>query len=72
MKLVPDWKQGWRWFSVHAHLAQLAVIATWGEVPADARSSVPANIVVGVVALIGVLGLLGRFVDQGGPNVSAQ
>lgn len=60
---IPQWRRAWRMLSVQA--AALAV--GWGLLPADAQAAildlvgVPAN---RVPAVLGLMMLLGRLVDQ--------
>jgi hypothetical protein len=64
MKLVPDWKDAWRWFSVWAMSLSTAAPAAWLAVPEDMREAVPAEwLAVGAVTL-GIAGLIGRLVAQ--------
>jgi hypothetical protein len=64
MKLVSDWKDAWRWFSVWAMSLSAAAPAAWLAVPEDMREAVPAEwLAVGAVVLA-VAGLIGRMVDQ--------
>ncbi len=68
MKLVPDWRRAWRWFSVQALALQGIAGAAWLAVPDDMRAAVPPDwLAVAAVALT-VLGILGRIVDQGGDD----
>ena len=65
MKLVPNARKAWRWFSVQAMVLQGAAAGAWLTVPDDMRSAVPPEwLAVAAVALT-VLGVSGRLVDQG-------
>ena len=66
MKLVPDWRRAWRWFSVQALTVSAAAPAAWLAVPDDMRAAVPAEWLAAAGVALGVLGLMGRLVDQGG------
>jgi hypothetical protein len=64
MKLIPDAKKAWRWFSVQAMALSGIIPGAWLAVPDDMRAAVPPEwLAVGAVALA-VLGILGRLVDQ--------
>lgn len=64
MRLVPDWRQAWRWFSVQAFALQGIAAASWLAVPDDMRAAVPAEwLAAGAIALT-ALGIIGRLVDQ--------
>jgi len=68
MKLVQDWRKGWKWLSVQFAAIGLAASAAWLAVPADLTATVPdwaRNVVSGVI-FAGVL--VGRMVDQGGSD----
>ena len=64
MKLDPNWKQSWRWLSMHAMTLALAVQGAWLAVPDDLRQVVPQWASYAVTGLPMVAGLLGRLVDQ--------
>ena len=64
MKLVPDAKDAWRWFSIRAMALQGAVAASWLMVPDDMRASVPPEWLAGAALVLTALGVLGRLVDQ--------
>ena len=66
MKMVPNARSAWRWYSVQAGLLQNAVISAWLLVPDEMRAAVPAEwLAIGALVLTS-LGTLGRLVDQGG------
>jgi hypothetical protein len=66
MKMVPDAKRAWRWFSVQAMALQGAAAAAWLAVPDDMRAAVPSEwLAIGALAIT-ALGIIGRLVDQGG------
>jgi len=69
MKLVPDARKSWRWYSIQAGVLNSAIISTWLLVPDDMRAAVPAEwLAVGALVLT-VLGSVGRLVKQGGDDV---
>lgn len=68
MKLVPQWKQAFKWFSVQAHVAQVAIVGTWTTLPDDMRSAVPVRFVLVAVAVVGAAGVIGRLVNQEKPD----
>jgi hypothetical protein len=68
MKLVPDWRDSWRWISMHAQVAQVAVLATWAGLPDDFRSSVPPHVLLGITAAVATVGVAGRLADQSKPS----
>lgn len=64
MKLVSDWKQAWRWSSVHAMAAAVAVQGGWAMLSDDMKQHIPAVIASGVTIGLLVLGVVGRLRDQ--------
>jgi hypothetical protein len=67
-KLVPDWRDSWRWWSVQAMTAAAALQGAWLAVPYDLKAHVPPPwpqlLTLGLLAL----GILGRLVDQPRPT----
>ena len=64
MKLVPDARRAWRWFSVQALALQGAAAAAWLAVPDDLRAAVPSEWLAGAALALTVLGIAGRLIDQ--------
>lgn len=64
MKLVPNWKQAWKWFSMQSMALSVALLGGWQALPADLKSEVPASWAMAVAIAILILGALGRLVDQ--------
>jgi hypothetical protein len=64
MKLVPDARRAWRWFSVQAMALQGACAAAWLAVPGDLRSAVSSEWLAAAAIALTVLGIIGRLVDQ--------
>lgn len=64
MKLVPDWRQAWRWFSVQALAAIIAFPIVWSTLPPEVREHVPDTWLPWIMLLIAIGGLLGRLKDQ--------
>jgi len=64
MKLVDNAKSAWRWISVQAMTAALALQGAWAALPDDMRSSVPANVVQWATFVLLALGIGGRLVKQ--------
>jgi len=67
MKLVPDWKQCWRWNSMHAMGFAGVVITVWNLLPEDFQNAFPHHVVLGLASGTLVLGIIGRLRDQGTP-----
>jgi hypothetical protein len=66
-RLVADWKDSWRWWSVrlHAAVALLALlVATVPGVPAELQAVIPAAWRAPLVAAYSLLGIALRLVQQ--------
>lgn len=66
--LVPDWRSCWRWWSIRAMSAALALQGAWLALPDDLRAGVPDSWAQIVTAALMVLGLAGRLVAQQPPE----
>lgn len=66
MKLVPNWRQGWRWFSNMALTAIIAVNTT--PIPPELIGALPPDVQHKATIGLAVLGLIGRFIKQGTPT----
>lgn len=64
MKLVDDWRQGWRWFSVQAMVVAGAIQGAWLFIPGDMKASIPDTWVKALTLTLLVLGIAGRLVQQ--------
>ena len=64
MKFVDDVKTAWRWFSVQAMAAALAVQGAWVSLPEDMKASIPASYVQWLTLALLALGIGGRLVQQ--------
>lgn len=63
-QLVSDWRDCWRWFSIQAMAAALALQSAWMALPDDLRGTLPEPWTqIFTIALL-VLGVAGRLVDQ--------
>lgn len=65
MKLVPNWRESWRWFSVQALVAIAALPMVWAEMPADLKAAVPDGSLMWITVALALAGMIGRVVDQG-------
>jgi hypothetical protein len=64
MKLVENWRDCWKWFSVRALAAIGLLPAVWMMLPEDLRAYVPATWLPWIAAAVALGGLVGRMVDQ--------
>lgn len=66
MRLVDDWKQAYKWFSVQAPAVGIALVTTWASIPDDLKMHVPGWLTKAVLYGVFGFGLIGRLVNQGG------
>ncbi|OZI26723.1 hypothetical protein CAL26_05215 [Bordetella genomosp. 9] len=64
MKLVDNWRQAWRWFSMHCMATATAIQGAYIALPDDMRRSIPLWAVALLTMAILGLGVLGRLIDQ--------
>lgn len=64
MKLIEEWKQCWRWFSVHALALAGAIPVVWAELPDDMKASIPASAMATITGIVALCGIVGRVVKQ--------
>lgn len=64
MKLVDNWKDAWKWFSVQALAVIVALPFVWASLPADIKGFLPDGAEPWVLVVIAVAGVLGRVIDQ--------
>ena len=65
MKLTPNAKDAYKWFSVQAMALVVAIEGAWLAMPPDLKSRVPETWVDFLSMALLVLGIFGRVVDQG-------
>lgn len=65
MKLVPNARRAWKWFSMQMMALAATAQVAWESLPADALAVIPMDwrgyITLGLV----VAAMLGRLIDQG-------
>jgi hypothetical protein len=64
MKLIPDWRQAWKWFSVQAFAIIIALPVIWMALPADVKAYLPDSWKPWIMVALAAAGILGRIVDQ--------
>lgn len=67
-KLVDNARNAWRWVSMQAMTAAIAVQGAWMFIPADMKSSIPPNVVQYATLALLALGVVGRLVKQKEPT----
>lgn len=63
-KLVDDWKQAHKWFSVQCLALAGAINGAWAAIPAEMQATIPQDWITYATIALMVLGTLGRVVDQ--------
>ncbi len=64
LRLIEEWRQCWRMFSVQAMALATAIQGAWMFIPPQLQASIPPGWVKGITISLLVLGILGRLVDQ--------
>jgi len=64
MKLVPDWKESWRWFSTWSLAAIAAVPPVWASLPEEIKEMMPVWLDPWLFTALALGGIVGRLVDQ--------
>ncbi|CAH0198087.1 hypothetical protein SRABI106_01465 [Rahnella aquatilis] len=64
MRLVENWKQCWKWFSIHALLIAGVLPSVWATLPPDLKAYIPPSIMGLITAVVAVSGVVGRLTDQ--------
>ena len=65
MKLIDNWRSCLKWFSVQFPAINLAFLGTWSALPSKFQDALPMSWVIGIAAVLIVLGVIGRLIDQG-------
>ena len=64
MRLVPDWREAWKWFSVQAMAILAALPVVWMSLPADLKAHVPNEWGLVIFIIVAIGGIGGRVIDQ--------
>ena len=67
MKLVPDWKDAWRWWSIQIATLIAAVNLAWETLPKEALDVIPVDLRGWITLVLSVLMIGARLVQQGKP-----
>ena len=68
MKLVDNWKDGWKWLSVHALVILAAVPLIWMQIPTEWKAAaIPQSsmVWVAVAVAVAVCGIIARLFKEG-------
>lgn len=69
-RLVSNWRNSWKWFSIHCFTLTGIINATWLEIPPDMKSALPGKYLVISTIVLAALGILGRITHQESAVVS--
>lgn len=64
MKLVDNWKQAWKWYSVHIMLVIVALPEIWGYFPLEWRESLPPSTFKYMMMFLGGSAIAARLFSQ--------
>jgi hypothetical protein len=64
MKLVPDWKEAGKWWSVQLLALNAALQLAWETLPADALQIIPADWRGWIAMGLCLLAIMARMIDQ--------
>lgn len=64
MTLVPEWRQWWKWTSVHALAIAGVLPGVWCSLPGAWQAVVPISYIAIATAITSVLGIRGRLNAQ--------
>ena len=68
MKLIDEWKQAYRWFSMQAMTAAIALQGGYQSLPDSMKQNLSPKIVTYITIGLLVLGVIGRLVKQSPTN----
>ena len=70
MRLIPDWRRSWRFWSVRLNILGLLLLVgeqalpLWGMVPAESRGLLPRAVVVVLPLILFALATAARVIRQ--------
>ena len=64
MRLIPDWKNAWRWHSTQILAALTVAPLVWAELPDDLKAKIPPDWYPWIIGGIALAGFVGRLRDQ--------
>lgn len=68
MKLVPDWRNAFRWISMQCFVLTGILQTAWQTLPADMKISIPPPYIFYLTMALLFTGAVGRLIDQNLPK----
>lgn len=65
MRIVPEARKAWKWFSVQVLTVIAALPIVWEQLPPEAHDLVPAAYQPWVISGLALVGIIGRLIKQG-------
>jgi hypothetical protein len=65
LKLIENWRNAWKWFSIHAMVCAAAIQGAWLQVSDDMKAHIPSYLISGLTIALLILGIVGRVIKQG-------
>ena len=64
MRLIPDWRKCWRYYSTQALVALAALPLVWASIPVEVQMMVPDAWRPWLLSAMALAGIAGRLVKQ--------
>ena len=64
VRLVRNWRQGWKWASLQSDFLTGVAASAWLAVPGDMRAAVPPGYLAIAALALAVFGFIGRLVER--------
>jgi hypothetical protein len=64
MKLIANWRDAWRFYSVQALAIIAALPIVWASLPPEWQAEVPSGWIKVMVVAVALSGILGRVLQQ--------
>ncbi len=64
MRLLSEWKQAWRWYSVNCNMMTVAFLGAWATLPDTFQNSFSPTELKMIAIVMVLLSVGGRLVDQ--------
>lgn len=65
MKLLPNWKEAWKWNSVQVFTLLAALPVIWEQIPPEVKALIPPEWTPYILTGLAIAGAILRLRDQG-------